>query len=233
MLTTKLPSRLSRIALVLALTAGFSPPLLAQATQVLADDASTTERTGSAETGAASGQPSMTSQSDDDSAPRINNDILFFADGAGSIEPSGTSRVTTLRDNVRFRQGLIEILGDTARLEQDINTGELIKVTVEGDPARFSRAAEDNVDTITGHSESIVYYYETINGAVMSVVDFIGNASFNRGRTAFECTQIKHIIESGATDSPGPCSGLLAPTSQAEQPAPSSDASTVPNAGEN
>lgn len=164
--------------------------------------------------------PLLSAQVETDSgdAPAINDDILFFADGAGSIEPSGNSRITTLRDNVRFRQGLIEILGSTARLEQDINTGELIKVTVEGDPARFTRAAEDSVDTITGHSQSIVYYNETVNGQVLSVVEFIGNASFNRGRTAFECTQIKHIIETGATDSPGPCSGLLAPTSQPEQP---------------
>lgn len=179
--------------------------------------------------------PLLSAQGETDSGdtPTINDDILFFADGAGSIEPSGNSRITTLRDNVRFRQGLIEILGDTARLEQDINTGELIKVTVEGDPARFTRAAEDSVDTITGHSQSIVYYNETVNGQVLSVVEFIGNASFNRGRTAFECTQIKHIIETGATDSPGPCSGLLAPTSQSEQPAAATDTAPAPDNSEN
>lgn len=221
MLTTKEPRNKAnsprngwRLALVLALLAGFNPALCAQPT-------------------AAPGETSVQENPGVESAPQISDDILFFADGAGSIEPSGTSRITTLRDNVRFRQGLIEILGDTARLEQDINTGELIKVTVEGDPARFSRAAEDSVDTITGHSQSIVYYNETINGEVFSVVEFIGNASFNRGRTAFECTQIKHIIETGATDSPGPCSGLLAPTSQAEPPAAMPDGSAAPNDSEN
>lgn len=203
MLTTKFPGSLLRAATTLVLLAGISPLLSAQ--PVLA-----TEETTQA---------------------NVSDDILFFADGAGSIEPSGDSRITTLRDNVRFKQGLIEILGDTARLEQDIDTGELIKVTVEGQPARFSRAAQDSVDTITGHSESIVYYNEIVNGAQVSVVEFIGNASFNRGRTAFECSQIKHIIETGATDSPGPCSGLLAPATQA--PATQAPGTRVPDDSEN
>lgn len=170
--------------------------------------------------------------------PVNGDDVLAIdADGASSIETSGNTRIATFRDNVRFRQGLIEIIGDTARLEQDIVTGDLIRVTVEGDPALFSRGAPDSVDVINGDSDSIVYYYEPANGILLSVVEFIGNASFNRGRTSFECTQIKHIIETGATDSPGPCSGLLAPTSQAEQPASQPalqpDANPVPDNSEN
>lgn len=166
--------------------------------------------------------------------PGSDDDVLAIdADGASSIETSGNTRIATFRDNVRFRQGLIEIIGDTARLEQDIVTGDLIKVTVEGDPALFSRDAADSVDIISGQSDAIVYYYEPANGNLLSVVEFIGNASFNRGRTSFECTQIKHIIETGATDSPGPCSGLLAPTTQAEQPASQPDANPVPDNSEN
>jgi len=163
-----------------------------------------------------------------------DDDVLTIdADGASSIETSGNTRIATFRDNVHFRQGLIEIIGDTARLEQDIVTGDLIRITVEGDPALFSRDAEVSADVITGHSDAIVYYYQTVNETLLSVVEFIGSASFNRGRTAFECTQIKHIIETGATDSPGPCSGLLAPTAQAEQPVSQPDASAVPNDSEN
>jgi lipopolysaccharide transport protein LptA len=173
------------------------------------------------------------SQTESNVAAQAGNDILFFADGAGSIEPSGNTRITTLRDNVRFNQGLVEIFGDTARLEQDIQTGELIKVTVEGHPARFSRSGQDSVDTITGHSASIVYYNESVNGALVSVVEFFGNASFNRGRTAFQCSQIKHIIESGATESPGPCSGLLAPTTQPEQAVSRPDTRLAPDDNEN
>lgn len=215
MLTTKFPSNLLRATAVLAVLATFSPLLFAQPAV------------------APAGQDSPNSQPGISVEPQAGDDILFFADGAGSIEPLGNTRITTLRDNVRFNQGLVEILGDTARLEQDIQTGELIKVTVEGHPARFSRSGQDSVDTITGHSESIVYYNESVNGALVSVVEFIGNASFNRGRTAFQCSQIKHIIESGATESPGPCSGLLAPTTQPEQAVSRPDTRLAPDDNEN
>lgn len=144
----------------------------------------------------------------------ISEDIIYNSDGGGSIESIGDVRVTTLRVNVRIRQGLTEIFGDTARLEQNIDTGDLIRVTVEGSPARFVRNAPDDSLSITGHSTSIVYYNQTLEGMTepVSVVEFLGDANFNRGRTALQCSQIKHIVETGSTDSPGPCSGILAPT---------------------
>lgn len=142
-------------------------------------------------------------------------DILYSADGGGSIETVGNVRTTTLRGNVRIQQGLITIFGDTATLEQDVSSGDLIRVTVEGEPARFVRDAEDSAETINGSSARIVYYNQpdtrSDNQALLSVVEFQGQASFTRGRTALECSQIKHIVETGATDSPGPCSGVLAP----------------------
>ncbi|ALO46968.1 LptA/OstA family protein [Pseudohongiella spirulinae] len=142
-------------------------------------------------------------------------DILYSADGGGSIETVGNVRTTTLRGNVRIQQGLIVIFGDTATLEQDVSSGDLIRVTVEGEPARFVRNAEDSAETINGSSTRIVYYNQTDTQSnsqvLLSVVEFQGQASFTRGRTALECSQIKHIVETGATDSPGPCSGVLAP----------------------
>jgi lipopolysaccharide transport protein LptA len=142
-------------------------------------------------------------------------DILYSADGGGSIETIGNVRTTTLRGNVRIQQGLITIFGDTATLEQDVSSGDLIRVTVEGEPARFVRNAEDSAETINGSSARIVYYNQAdtqgVSQALLSVVEFQGQASFTRGRTALECSQIKHIVETGATDSPGPCSGVLAP----------------------
>jgi len=142
-------------------------------------------------------------------------DIVYSADGGGSIETIKNTRTTTLRGNVRIQQGLIVIVGDTARLEQDTVTGDLIRVTVEGQPARFTREAEISSETITGSSAQIIYYNQAnANGApasLLSVVEFVGDASFLRGRTALQCVAIKHIVETGATDSPGPCSGVLAP----------------------
>lgn len=146
-----------------------------------------------------------------------NSDIFFSADGGSSLETVGTTRITTLRGNVQIKQGAVEILGNLARVEQDAASGELIKVTVEGEPARFSRESPDTADSITGFSDSIVYYNETApaeaDEALFSVVEFIGDANFNRGRTALQCAMIKHIVETGASDSPGPCSGVFAPSS--------------------
>lgn len=145
-----------------------------------------------------------------------NSDIFFSADGGSSLETVGTTRITTLRGNVQIKQGAVEILGNLARVEQDAASGELIKVTVEGEPARFSRESPDVADTITGFSDSIVYYNEPApieaEQTLFSVVEFIGDANFNRGRTALQCAMIKHIVETGASDSPGPCSGVFAPS---------------------
>jgi hypothetical protein len=154
-----------------------------------------------------------------------NEDLIVNADGGGSIETIENIRITTLRNNVRIQQGLVTIYGDTAKLEENVTTGELIRVIVEGQPARFVRAAELSSDIINGSSRQIIYYNEAppANSAsteLLSVVEFVGEANFLRGRTALECVEIKHIVETGATDSPGPCVGVFAPASSAEQPSP-------------
>jgi len=210
-------------AATLLVTLCVGPLLTAQA--ALAPDDSSAEE--------AAAEPGASQTPNTRTATPADNVLTVDAAGPSSIEFSGEMQIATFNDNVVFRRGAIEILGDTARLERDIDTGDLIKVTVEGDPARFSRDAELSAEIITGHSDSIVYYNETVNDTQLSVVEFIGGASFNRGRTAFECTQIKHIIETGATDSPGPCSGLLAPTSQAEQPTSAADTAPAPDNSEN
>lgn len=163
-----------------------------------------------------------------------SSDIFFSADGGSSLETVGTTRITTLRGNVRIQQGAVEILGNLARVEQDAATGELIKVTVEGEPAHFSRQSADAADTITGFSDSIVYYNEPAPAeaeqALYSVVEFIGDANFNRGRTALQCAMIKHIVETGASDSPGPCSGVFAPSDDAAtELAPADETAAVEN----
>lgn len=226
MLTIEHPTSVLRAATLLV--ALCISPLLAAQTALAPDDSSAQE--------AAAAEPETSSAPNTRAAtPTPADDDVLTVDAAGpsSIEFSGEMQIATFSDNVIFRRGAIEILGDTARLERDIDTGELIKVTVEGDPARFSRGAELSAEIITGHSDSIVYYNETVNDTQLSVVEFIGGASFNRGRTAFECTQIKHVIETGATDSPGPCSGLLAPTSQAEPPTPAADTTPATDSSEN
>lgn len=159
----------------------------------------------------------------------VNEDLVVNADGGGSIETVNTTRITTLRDNVRIQQGLVTIYGDTAILEQDTTTGDLIRVRVEGQPARFVREAEVSTDTINGSSLQIIYYNEappagSTETELLSVVEFVGEANFLRGRTALECVEIKHVVETGATDSPGPCVGVFAPAPNSASDTPADPA---------
>lgn len=151
----------------------------------------------------------------------VNEELIVNTDGGGSIETVGNTQITTFRVNVRIQQGLVTIVGDTARLERDTVTGDLIRVVVEGSPARFVRQAEISTEVINGSSQQIIYYNQSPpadsgSEELLSVVEFVGDANFARGRTTLECVEIKHIVETGATDSPGPCVGVFAPPAAAE-----------------
>lgn len=152
----------------------------------------------------------------------VNKELIVNTDGGGSIETVGNTQITTFRENVRIQQGLVTIYGDTARLERDAVTGDLIRVTVEGQPARFVREAELSAEIINGSSLQIIYYNESPAAdsgltELLSVVEFVGDANFLRGRTTLECVQIKHVVETGATDSPGPCVGVFAPATATDE----------------
>lgn len=154
----------------------------------------------------------------------VTEELIVNTDGGGSIETVGNTQITTFRVNVRIQQGLVTIVGDTARLERDTVTGDLIRVVVEGSPARFVRQAEIGTEVINGSSLQIIYYNQAPSAdsgseQLLSVVEFVGEANFARGRTTLECVEIKHIVETSATDSPGPCVGVFAPPAAAESSA--------------
>ena len=140
-----------------------------------------------------------------------DEDIVYSADGGGEIAIRDGVRVTTLRGNVEIRQGGTHLYGDTATLEQDPDTGDILRVIVEGSPARFARDAVNGRERITGHSESLVYSLEEGENGRVPVIRFIGDATFNSGRTALRCVEIRHLPDSGETSSTGPCSGTVAP----------------------
>ncbi len=138
-------------------------------------------------------------------------DIEYRSDGGGTIENIDGMRVTTLRGNVHVRQGESQLWGDTARLEQDPETGDILRVTVEGAPARFERRLAADADMVQGSSDSIVYYLDRSRDPQQTIIEFIGDARFTSGRTALQCVLIRHFLESETTESTGPCSGVLAP----------------------
>ncbi len=140
-----------------------------------------------------------------------DEDIIYSADGGGNIMVRDGIRITTLQGNVEVRQGSTHLFGDTATLEQDADTGDIIRVTVEGSPARFARDAADDRERITGHSQTLIYSVDETEEGATTVIRFVGDATFNSGRTALRCAEIRHLPESGDTISTGPCSGTVAP----------------------
>ncbi len=146
-------------------------------------------------------------------AAEPRQDINYRADGGGSIETVDGVRVTTLEGNVRITHGDSRLEGNRATLRQDPESGEFQQATVSGSPARFRWTDADGGEPIVGHSETIHYFIgsaeDSDNG--QTVVEFSGNASFTRGRTSLQCRQIRHVLETGTTDSPGPCSGVVSP----------------------
>jgi len=138
-------------------------------------------------------------------------DIEYSSDGGGIIETIDGLRVTTVRGNVHVRQGESQLWGDTARIEQDPESGMILRVVINGTPARFERRPSAGAEIIQGSSDLIIYFTDQTNEVLQTVIEFIGTASFTSGRTALQCAEIKHFLESGTTESTGPCSGVLAP----------------------
>ncbi len=145
----------------------------------------------------------------------------YRADGETTIETINGLRVITLRQNVYVRQDDVELTGDVAVLEFNMNK-ELQQVRLTGTPANF-RQQQSEADTppITGFSDTINYY-----AGAESIVDFIGSASFSQPGTTLQCAEIRHVIETGATSGQA-CSGSLSPQNPASAAAPQDDSDTA------
>ena len=135
-------------------------------------------------------------------AQEANGAHEYRADGETTIETINGLRVITLRDNVFVRQNDIELAGDQAILEYNLDN-QLQTVRLTGSPASFQQLPDRGSEPLTGSSETINYY-----AGSESVVEFIGDASFNQPGTTLQCAQIRHVIESGATSGQA-CSGSL------------------------
>ncbi len=137
-------------------------------------------------------------------AQESNGAHEYSADGETTIETVNGLRIITLRDNVTVHQDDVELTGDQAILEYNLDN-QLQTVRLTGSPATFQQRADGTTEPMTGSSETINYYADG-----ESVVEFIGEANFNQTGTALRCAQIRHAIVSGATSGQA-CSGSLSP----------------------
>jgi len=137
-------------------------------------------------------------------AQETSGSHAYSADGETTIETINGLRVITLRDNVFVRQNAVELTGNVAVLEYNLDN-QLQKVTLTGTPARFRQEEQDPANAVSGYSDTINYF-----AGAESIVEFIGTASFTQPGTSLLCARIRHTIETGATSGQA-CSGSLSP----------------------
>lgn len=133
-------------------------------------------------------------------------ELSYTADGNSTIASSEGLRIVTVRDNVFVKQGTMELRGDVAVFEYDLESSELRRVSVTGVPARFQQEPDSGEGLVVGTSDTIIY----LTGEQV-LVDLIGNASFTQNGSEMHCARIQHNIDGGSTEMTGPCSGTLPP----------------------
>ena len=86
-----------------------------------------------------------------------NQDVAWSLDGDLKMENEGNRRIVTMNNNVKMTQGSLQITGDMAIFEYDLTTNALLKVTVNGSPARYQQQLDGEEDLVQGDSETIHY----------------------------------------------------------------------------
>lgn len=132
-----------------------------------------------------------------------DQDIEYSSLGTSTSRVDGNVRITTLEDNVRVSQGTLEIRGDNAVFERDLQSSSIQRITVTGSPANYRQQLDESGALIEGESESIYYYVEG-----EPVVEFVGEATLRGLNDVLSCVSIKYFTESEFTETTGPCEGV-------------------------
>lgn len=139
-------------------------------------------------------------------AALLNEKVEWSADGNSTMHIVDGIRLLNLNENVRVTQGSLEILGDTAVLEYDEPTRELIKVTVHGAPVRYAQQLDTAGGQVKGNSNSIVLFTQDDTGE--TVVELTGNAHIESPDTTLNCAAIVYLPSLDLVPSTtGPCVG--------------------------
>lgn len=133
-----------------------------------------------------------------------NQDVAWSLDGDLKMENEGNRRIVTMNNNVKMTQGSLQITGDMAIFEYDLTTNALLKVTVNGSPARYQQQLDEEGDLVQGDSETI--HYST---NLETIIEFIGDANLRQPGTTTSCVAIKYFADTELFETTGPCSGIL------------------------
>lgn len=131
-------------------------------------------------------------------------DVTYTADGDLRMMNEDNRRIVTMNDNIKVTQGTLQITGDMATFEYDLTTNALLKVTVNGNPARYQQQLDGSGDLVQGDSD-IIYYTTDIE----TIIEFVGDASLQQPGTTTNCVAIRYFADSELFETTGPCSGIL------------------------
>jgi lipopolysaccharide transport protein LptA len=136
----------------------------------------------------------------------LKEPVEYSNDGKTTMVISEGVRLVTLNDNVKVKQGSMEILGDTAVIEIEEATRELIKVTVHGTPVRYAQTVGNAGGSVKGNSNIIVLFTQDNTGE--TVVELTGEARIETPDTTMNCAAIVYLPNLALVpDSTGPCVG--------------------------
>jgi lipopolysaccharide transport protein LptA len=135
----------------------------------------------------------------------LSEKVDYSADGI-IMSITGSIRYLNLNDNVKVTQGSLVILGDTAVVEIDEPTRELLKVTVHGTPVLYSQDLDTAGTSVSGRSDIIVMFSQQETGE--SVVELTGNAHIESPDTTLNCAAIVYLPRLDLVpNTTGPCVG--------------------------
>ena len=147
-------------------------------------------------------------------APALENDgeqtIEWSADGSSSMATENGARNLRMTENVVITQGSLEIRGDEALLEYSTDTNELSRVTVQGAPARYRQALDDDGGEVSGNGDTILFYEDEDGN---TVIELVGDADIASRDMNTSCETILYVTELELIRASGNCAGAFTPRS--------------------
>ncbi|MBL4820652.1 MAG: hypothetical protein JKY98_06645 [Gammaproteobacteria bacterium] len=138
----------------------------------------------------------------------MDQDIIYSSLGRSTSRVEGNVRIITLENNVKVTQGTLQIAGENATFERDMDSSSIRRITVTGTPARYHQQLDESGAIIEGNGDAIYYYVEGNE----PVVEFIGSATLRGLNDVLSCISIKYFTSSQFTETTGPCEGVSSRT---------------------
>jgi lipopolysaccharide transport protein LptA len=138
-------------------------------------------------------------------------EVQWSSDGGSTMRLEGNTRILELTDNVKVTQGTLQVTGDQATFEYDVETNLLLRVTVQGQPVNYQQQLDSDGAQVTGRSRTLLYYQDDAGGG--TVLELIGDAVIASPDTTMNCAAIVYLADQDLIrEAEGPCQGSLRPS---------------------